>query len=81
LCAVILLVITSCEENDDHICGTVDPVNELEWISDLTRQVDESCGSVSMSLFQATYRRRTVFYLQITDPLASVVFYIEIYNC
>ena len=81
LYVIVLLIFSSCEENDGQVCGTIDPVNELEWISDLTQQVDESCGSVSMSLFQATYGRRTVFYLQITDPLASVVFNVELYNC
>ena len=77
----VLLSHSGCEDIIDPNCNTMDPVNELEWITELTRQVDESCNSVQMSLFRATYKRHTVFYIQVTDPLAQVVFYVELYDC
>lgn len=76
-----LILVTGCEEIVDPNCDTMDPLNELEWIAEMTHQVDESCNSIHVSLFQATYKRRTVFYVQITDPQASVAFYAELYNC
>jgi len=75
------LFLTACEEDNKLPCGKADPIRELEWVEEFTALVDESCSSVQLSLFQAKYRRNTVYFLRVTDPRANVAFSVSLYNC
>ena len=77
----LMLLLTSCEKENELPCGLIDPLNELEWMEGLKQSVDESCDAVQLSLFQARYKRKTVFILQVTDPRVNTVFSVSLLNC
>lgn len=78
---VVSQLLFGCEKNDDLTCGHADPLSELEWLSEKKTMVDESCSSVILSLFQAKYKRSTVFYTMITDPRVQAEFSVTLCNC
>ena len=78
--ALLMVLLASCEKEGGQVCELSDPL-ELEWITDLIIAVDESCGTCQVSLFQATYKRESVFYTSMTAPGCSWVFSIDLFNC
>ena len=78
---ILFISINSCEKENELPCGLIDPLNELEWMEGLKQSVDESCDAVQLSLFQARYKRKTVFILQVTDPRVNTVFSVSLLNC
>jgi len=78
---ILSCFVIGCEEEDDLTCAYIDPVQELGWLSEQIDIVDESCDSVILSLFRAKYKRKTVFYIRVTDPRVSVEFGATLLNC
>ena len=78
--AVIMVLLGSCEKESDQQCDLANPL-ELEWMTDLILAVDESCSTCEISLFQATYKRRSVFYASMTAPNCNGVFSMDLFSC
>ena len=78
---ILSCFVIGCEDDNDLTCGYIDPINEIEWLAEPKGIVDESCNSVILSLFQGKCKRKTVFYIRITDPRVSAEFSATLHNC
>jgi hypothetical protein len=77
---LMMSLMVSCQKDNDQICELANPL-ELEWMTDLIMAVDESCSTCEISIFQATYKRKSVFYTSMTAPACSWVFSVDLFNC
>jgi hypothetical protein len=78
--ALWMVLLMSCDNENDQVCDPANPL-EQEWMTDLISVVDESCSTCEISLFQAAYKRKSVFYTSMTAPDCSWVFSIDLFNC
>ena len=78
LALILLLIVISCRK-DNNTCGCKDPLTDLSWLSELKNSITNCTCEVS--IFQATYKKETVFYTIMSDPLCNSNANIAIADC
>ncbi|HLN20487.1 MAG TPA: hypothetical protein VK213_05320 [Bacteroidales bacterium] len=73
-----LILIMSCEKYD-NTCNCDNPLEDLPWLKDLKSSFT-NC-TCQISIFQATYNKKTVFYAALTDPLCNSYYPVVIRDC
>jgi hypothetical protein len=78
---MLSLILISCEKDGDSIpeCNIQDPIEELDWLKEMKNSLTNCTCQVS--IVQGTYRRKTVYYLIMNDPLCNSVFGVTILDC
>jgi len=75
---VFLVFLLSCEKKD-NTCNCDKPLEELSWLQELKASFT-NC-SCQISIIQATYQKKTVFYPIMNDPLCNSYQVIVLYDC
>jgi hypothetical protein len=75
---VPLVLILSCEKRD-ITCNCDNQPEDLAWFKELKSSFT-NC-SCRMSIIQATYKKQTVFYATMNDPLCDGYFPIVLLDC
>lgn len=77
-----VLLTTACN-NEEKIasstCDLTDPIEQLPWLKEVKNSLN-NCAC-EMSIVQAEFESRTVFFVAMTDPLCNGVQTIVLYNC
>lgn len=84
LMILILLIVSvsiACKEDEEPIliCGTIDPVADLPWLTTLTKELNDSYFGVYISIAKTTYEGNDVFVLRNCCPNCNSV--IPVYSC
>ena len=80
-----LLLFVSCEitvtENTykDLVCKVEDPINDLEWLSDMVRTVQLSMRPTGSEIIQYIYKDQYVFYVDLCYQCPDGL--IQVFNC
>jgi len=79
----MLTILVSCdnksEEPDIPNCEFSDPLEDLPWLKTL-KETMVDCD-LEISIFQARYKAKPVFYVAITDPAANTIFGVDLLDC
>jgi len=81
--ALLLLAPHSCEpamENlDAMVCNVEDPLEDLEWLSDMKRNIQLSMQAAGSQIIQYTYMGEPVFWVDLCYMCPDGL--IQVYNC
>jgi hypothetical protein len=77
-CLALLLLIFSCEKSG-NTCNCDNPLEDLAWLKEV-KDSFTNCAC-EISIFQATYKEKTVFYTTVTDPLCNSFSPIVLIDC
>jgi hypothetical protein len=72
------VIIISCEKNDSP-CNCNNPLEDLSWLKDLSNSFT-NCYC-RMAIVQAKYKKQTVFYSIMNDPVCDGNFYVALRDC
>ncbi len=78
---VVLLGLSCCDNKDETLptCEFSDPLEDLVWLKEIKASLN-NC-EIEISIFQAKYKNRVVFYKAITDPLVNAIPNTTLWNC
>ena len=80
---LIGIILTSCDKDKDKNtipeCNVEDPMQELAWLDDVKNSFT-NC-SCAISIIQAVYKEKTVFYAAMNDPVCNSVFHVILWDC
>ena len=78
---ILLLGFSSCDasKNDTSKCEVQNPLEDLAWLKELKESLKDS--NLEKTIYQASYKKETVFYLMITDPRVRLAFGVTLWNC
>lgn len=78
---ILFLGCSSCDasRNDTSKCEAQNPLEDLVWLKELKESLKDS--DLEKSIYQASYKKETVFYLIITDPRVRLAFGVTLWNC
>ncbi|MBI9059051.1 MAG: hypothetical protein JEZ01_14900 [Labilibaculum sp.] len=77
----IFIGLSSCNSKEETIptCEFTEPLEDLAWLKEYKESLKDC--SIQISIFQASYKKQTVFYSAVTDPLANSIFSASLWNC
>jgi hypothetical protein len=75
---VMFIVLLSCEKTD-KICNCNTPIEDLPWLKQLKSSIT-NC-TCQISVFQATHKKQTAFYMIMNDPLCDGYQQIVLLDC
>jgi hypothetical protein len=75
---VIFILILSCEKAD-KVCNCSNSPEDIPWLNEL--KASFSNCTCQISIIQATYRKQTVFYPIMNDPLCNSYQQINLVDC
>ncbi|MFC4873506.1 hypothetical protein [Negadavirga shengliensis] len=75
LLPAFFLLFTSCHEEIDpnYACSVEDPLNNLDWLAERIREMEESTLSSYFYVSMARYRSKTVFVFKNCCPFCATV--------
>ncbi|WP_372645653.1 hypothetical protein [Ancylomarina sp.] len=78
---ILFLGFSSCDasSNDTLKCGVQNPLEDLAWLKTVKESLKDS--DVVKTIYQASYKKETVFYVMITDPRVRLAFGVTLWNC
>ena len=78
---ILFLAFSSCDasRNDASRCQSKNPLEDLAWLKELKESLKDS--DLEKTIYQASYKKETVFYLMITDPRVRLAFGVTLWNC
>lgn len=83
LILIMLPILVSCDNNSEEPditnCAFSDPLEDLLWLKTL-KETMVACD-LEISIFQAKYEGKPVFYVAITDPAANTIFGVDLLDC
>ena len=72
---ICLTALTCCDHKDYESfpsCKYSNPLEDIAWLKEYKETLTDC--SIQISIFQATYKKQTVFYSALTDPSVNSVF-------
>ena len=77
---ILFLGFSSCDasKNDTSKYEAQNPLEDLVWLKELKESLKDS--DLEKSIYQASYKKETVFYLMITDPRVRLAFGLTLWN-
>lgn len=83
LIIITLVLLMNCENPDKEKpvinCEYDNPLEDISWLKDLKNSL-KNC-IVEISIFQAEYQNKKVFYTAPTDPAGNWIFNIDLMDC
>jgi len=76
---VILIGLSACNSSSALKCQSKNPLEDLPWLKELKESLNKS--DVEKSIFQASYKKETVFYVMVTDPRVRLAFGVTLLDC
>lgn len=81
--ALLLLVPYSCEapleKVNEQVCNVDNPLEDLEWLSDIKLSIQLSMGPAGSQIIQYTYKGEPVFWVDLCYMCPDGL--IQVYNC
>ena len=78
---IFVMIFSCCEKDENTIpeCNIENPIEELSWLNDVKNSLT-NC-TCAISIIQGEYKKKTVFYTMITDPVCNSVFNVILWDC
>lgn len=78
---LILLGLSACDTHKNSManCDSKNPIEDLAWLKELKESLKDS--DLEKTIYQASYKNETVFYLMITDPKVRLAFGVTLWDC
>jgi hypothetical protein len=78
---VFAIIVFSCSDTDDSVCGTNNPIEDLSWLRDEieNREANTSDFNKYFYITQATFKFQTVFVFEDFCPFCNTA--ILVYDC
>ncbi|MGB5435061.1 MAG: hypothetical protein WBM98_04145 [Maribacter sp.] len=73
-----VIIIISCSDNDDSVCGVINPTEDLSWLKNEIedREATPSDFSKYFYIAQATYKFQTVFVFEDCCPYCNTAIFV-----
>ena len=76
LISIMGLLLTSCDRNEELVCGVNDPITELGWLSELVSKAEtDTTGNYIGSIYLGNYRGKTVFVSDMAMGSGAIAYY------
>ncbi|MCZ4695799.1 hypothetical protein DWB61_14015 [Ancylomarina euxinus] len=78
---ILFLGFSSCDasKNVTSKCEVQNPLEDVAWLKELKESLKDS--DVGKTIYQASYKNETVFYVMITDPRVRLAFGVTLWDC
>ncbi len=76
---VILIGLAACSNRCASKGQSKNPLEDLTWLKELKESLKDS--DVQKTIYQASYKKETVFYLMVTDPRVRLAFGVTLWDC